>query len=69
MLHASGARRHASLTAVLSLAFAASALFSVVLTRDENSVAALWLANGILAAALLMPVSYTHLTLPTIYSV
>ena len=54
MLHASGARRHASLTAVLSLAFAASALFSVVLTRDENSVAALWLANGILAAALLM---------------
>jgi len=54
MPHAPGARRHASLTAALSLAFAACALFSVLLTRDENSVAALWLANGVLAAALLI---------------
>ena len=39
---------------VIGLAFAAAALLGVVLTRDAHSVAALWLANGVLAAGLLL---------------
>ncbi|OYW92822.1 MAG: hypothetical protein B7Z13_08930 [Caulobacterales bacterium 32-67-6] len=47
-------QRDTALGLTISVAFASAALLSVALTRDANSVAALWLANGVLAAGLLL---------------
>ncbi|MDO8901473.1 MAG: ATP-binding protein [Phenylobacterium sp.] len=47
-------QREMALGLTICLAFASAALLSVALTRDTNSVAALWLANGVLAAGFLL---------------
>ncbi|WP_333587375.1 ATP-binding protein [Phenylobacterium sp.] len=47
-------RRETALALWLAGGFAACALFSVTLTRDTNSIAALWLANGLLAAGFVL---------------
>ena len=47
-------RRETVLSIVLPVGFLACALFSVALTRDSHSVAALWLANGLLAAGFVL---------------
>ncbi|HMO43746.1 MAG TPA: hypothetical protein PKB04_10610, partial [Phenylobacterium sp.] len=49
-----GLRRETALALWLAGGFAACALFSVTLTRDTNSIAALWLANGLLAVGALL---------------
>ncbi|MDO8378766.1 ATP-binding protein [Phenylobacterium sp.] len=46
--------RNLILTVSLTLAFTASVLFSLALSKGETGVAAIWLSNGILAASFLL---------------
>ena len=54
-----------------SLAMAGCGIFAWADSAAENAAArdALFLSAGIVALGGTLPVSYTHLTLPTIYSV
>ena len=47
-------QRDTALGLAIGLAFGAAALLGVALTRDTHSIAALWLANGVLAAGFLL---------------
>ncbi|MAK83794.1 MAG: histidine kinase [Phenylobacterium sp.] len=47
-------RRDIALSVLLCVGFASFALFSIALTRDSHSVAALWLANGLMSAGFVL---------------
>jgi signal transduction histidine kinase/ActR/RegA family two-component response regulator len=47
-------RRDTALSVLLCAGFASFALFSIALTRDSHSVAALWLANGLMTAGFVL---------------